>query len=126
MAMAIEGSYRWKSVYFVAAIIGMVVVGMSSKADGAISCSTVVSDLIPCLSYVSGSSAKPTKGCCNGIKTLNTAAKTTDDRQAVCNCIKSVASSYSSYFDKASKLPGLCGVNLGFALTPSLDCSTVH
>ncbi|GLJ47353.1 hypothetical protein SUGI_0999530 [Cryptomeria japonica] len=54
----------------------MVVVGMSSKADGAISCSTVVSDLIPCLSYVSGSSAQPTKGCCNGIKTLNTAAKT--------------------------------------------------
>ncbi|GLJ47344.1 hypothetical protein SUGI_0999420 [Cryptomeria japonica] len=124
MAMAMERSYKWKSIYFVVAIIGTVVVGMSSKADGAISCSTVVSDLIPCLSYISGSSAQPTNGCCNGIKTLNTTAKTTDDRQAVCNCIKSAVSSYSIYFDKASKLPGVCGVNLGFAWTPSLDCST--
>ncbi|GLJ47348.1 hypothetical protein SUGI_0999460 [Cryptomeria japonica] len=122
--MAKEGSYKWKLVYFVVAIIGMVVVGMSSKADGAISCSTVVSDLILCLSYILGSSAQPTKGCCNGIKTHNTVAKTIDDRQAMCNCIKSAASSYNNYFDMASKLPDVCGVNLGFALTPLLDCST--
>ncbi|GLJ47361.1 hypothetical protein SUGI_0999650 [Cryptomeria japonica] len=115
-----------KPVYFLVAIISMVVVGMNGGAEGAISCSMVVSDVVPCLSYVSGSAAQPTQGCCNGIRSLNSGAKTTADRQAVCNCIKSAASSYQSNYARIGKLPAACGVNLGFAITPSLNCATIR
>ncbi|GLJ47359.1 hypothetical protein SUGI_0999610 [Cryptomeria japonica] len=125
MARAMEGSCGLKLGFFVVVIIGVVVVGMSGRVEGAISCSTVVTDVTPCLSYVTGSDAQPTQGCCSGIKSLNAAAATTDDRRSACNCIKSAASSSNADYDKVGKMPGLCGVKLGYTITPSLNCNTI-
>ncbi|KAK8556550.1 hypothetical protein V6N13_064572 [Hibiscus sabdariffa] len=53
-------------------------------AQGAITCGQVSSALVPCLPYLkSGGTVPP--ACCNGIKSLNSAAQTTPDRQAACN-----------------------------------------
>ncbi|XP_057815512.1 non-specific lipid-transfer protein [Cryptomeria japonica] len=125
MARAMEGSNVSKLVFLVVVIIGVVVVGMSGEVEGALSCSTVVSDLTPCLNYVAGSAAQPTQGCCNGVKALNAAAKTTADRRSACNCIKSTAASTKANYNKVGKLPGLCGVKLGYTITPSINCNTV-
>ncbi|KAL2500305.1 Non-specific lipid-transfer protein 3 [Forsythia ovata] len=92
-------------------------------AEAAISCGMVVSDLAPCLSYLRGGNDIPA-ACCGGIKSLYGAAKTTPDRQAVCNCLKSLAGSYSSInFNKAAGLPGKCGVSIPYKIAPSTDCS---
>ncbi|KAK4406279.1 Non-specific lipid-transfer protein 1 [Sesamum angolense] len=61
-----------------------------------------------------------------GVKGLYAAAKTTPDRQSVCNCLKSLAASYSTLnLGKAAGLPAQCGVNIPYKISPSTDCSKV-
>ncbi|GFQ08746.1 non-specific lipid-transfer protein 2 [Phtheirospermum japonicum] len=87
----------------------------------AIGCGTVVSYLNPCIPYLTGKG--PIGSCCSGVKSLNSAAKTTPDRQSVCSCLKSIAGSYSVNLGKASGLPGQCGVSIPYKISPSTDCS---
>ncbi|KAJ0734860.1 putative plant non-specific lipid-transfer protein/Par allergen [Helianthus annuus] len=55
------------------------------------------------------------------------AAKLTPDRQTACGCLKSVYASNSGInLGFASNLPGKCGVNIPYKISPSTDCSTVH
>ncbi|MDG6100426.1 hypothetical protein EXU34_23615, partial [Alteromonas sp. ZYF713] len=60
----------------------------------AITCGQVTSKLAPCVGYLQKGGVVP-PSCCSGVKALNSAAKTTPDRQATCNCIKSASSSIS-------------------------------
>ncbi|GLJ47345.1 hypothetical protein SUGI_0999430 [Cryptomeria japonica] len=59
----------WEFVYVVVAAMAMI----SAGAYASISCMTV-----------SGAAAQPAKACCDGISSLNAAAKTKADRQAAC------------------------------------------
>ncbi|GLJ47363.1 hypothetical protein SUGI_0999670 [Cryptomeria japonica] len=103
-----------------------VAVIISGRVNAAISCSTVISDLRPCLSYVTGSAAKPSDACCSGVRSLNDAATTTADRQTACGCFKTISGIVPGFsWDRAGKLAAQCGVNVGFPITPSVDCSTV-
>ncbi|KAL2479341.1 Non-specific lipid-transfer protein 3 [Abeliophyllum distichum] len=97
-------------------------------AEAAITCGTVVSSLSPCLPYLQGRNGNAVPAaCCGGIESLYSAAKTTPDRQSVCNCLKSLAGSYKGInFDKAAGLPGKCGVNIPYKIAPSTDCSKVQ
>ncbi|XVF46117.1 hypothetical protein PTKIN_Ptkin03bG0001000 [Pterospermum kingtungense] len=64
--------------------------------NAAITCEEVTYYLIPCIGYgVFGGTVDPT--CCTGIKTLDAAAKTTEDRRKKCNCVK----------EGAARIPGL-------------------
>ncbi|XP_059318660.1 non-specific lipid-transfer protein 1-like [Lycium ferocissimum] len=99
---------------------------IAARADAAITCSTVLNGLIPCLSFVvNGGKVPPT--CCRGIKSLYGVAKTTKDRQSVCSCLKIASSSVSGInFKNAAALPGKCGVkNIPFKISPKADCSKV-
>ncbi|KAI3408970.1 Non-specific lipid-transfer protein [Psidium guajava] len=63
--------------------------------------------------------------CCNGIRSLYSAAKTTADRQGVCNCLKSAINGipYNAYnAGRAAGLPGECRVNIPYKISPSTDC----
>ncbi|KAL0413792.1 UNVERIFIED_CONTAM: Non-specific lipid-transfer protein 2 [Sesamum radiatum] len=54
-------------------------------------------------------------------------AQTTPDRQSVCSCLKSLAGSYKDVdLNKAAGLPGQCGVNIPYKISPSTDCSKVN
>ncbi|MCH1921665.1 Mpv17/PMP22 family protein, partial [Shewanella sp. A3A] len=67
-----------------------------------------------------------TQGCCNGVKGLNNAARTTADRQAACRCLKSLAGSIKSLnLGTVAGVPGKCGVNVGFPISLSTDCNKV-
>ncbi|GAB4856243.1 hypothetical protein Ancab_014170 [Ancistrocladus abbreviatus] len=95
-------------------------------ADAAITCGLVVSKVSPCLGYLQRNVPLP-PACCAGIRSLNSLAKTTTDRQAACNCLKSLSSSASGInYPKAAGLPGKCGVSVGFPISPNTDCSKVH
>ncbi|KAK4425039.1 Non-specific lipid-transfer protein 2 [Sesamum alatum] len=103
-------------------IIAAILVARGSEA--AVSCGTVVSYMNACIPYVTGKG--PLGGCCGGVKGLYAAAKTTPDRQSVCSCLKSLAASYSTInLGKAAGLPGQCGVNIPYKISPSTDCSKV-
>ena len=100
-------------------VICMVVAG----GEAAITCGQVVSKLTPCLTYLRNGGAVP-PGCCTGIKALNSAAKTTADRQDACNCMKTLSKSYTGLnLGLASGLPGKCGVSIPYKISPSTDCS---
>ncbi|KAK8539441.1 hypothetical protein V6N12_043067 [Hibiscus sabdariffa] len=62
------------------------------------------------------------EGCCSGIESLNAAAQTTPDRQAVCNCLKTAAATMNGInYSLASGLPSKCGVSIPYQISPSTD-----
>jgi len=59
------------------------------------------------------------------VRSLNSAAKTTPDRQAVCNCLKSAAAGISGFnANNAAALPGKCGVSIPYKISTSTNCAT--
>ncbi|KAH7672512.1 Plant non-specific lipid-transfer protein/Par allergen protein [Dioscorea alata] len=110
-------------------MVALMVVCMAAwwpKGEGALSCVTVVSSLKPCLAYVQGKGGLP-PGCCTGVQTLNGSAKTTADRQVACNCLKTLAKSMKGInYGIIEGLPGKCGVNVPYKISPDTDCTKVH
>ena len=93
------------------------------RAESAVSCNSVASSLSPCINYIRGMGPL-TAGCCGGVRNLNSAAKTTPDRQTTCNCLKSFAGRIPGVrFNLAAGVPGMCKVNVPYAISPSTDCS---
>ncbi|KAL3615781.1 hypothetical protein CASFOL_040075 [Castilleja foliolosa] len=102
----------------------LLVLAAAPHSEAAISCGTVVKYVQSCLPYVTNKG--PIGGCCGGVKGLYAAAKTTSDRQIVCGCLKTIAASSSDIdLGKAAALPGQCGVNIPYKISPSTDCSKV-
>ncbi|OMO94383.1 Plant lipid transfer protein/Par allergen [Corchorus olitorius] len=91
-------------------------------AEGGITCPQVTSSMAACIPYLKGGPL--TQGCCNGVRNLNSAAKTTADRQAACSCLKTAANAISGInFGLAGELPSKCGVSIPYKISPSTDCS---
>ncbi|KAG5069305.1 hypothetical protein AAZX31_01G121200 [Glycine max] len=111
-------------VAFLAAVLCMVVVS-APMAHAAITCGQVTSSLANCIGYLQ-KGGTPSSGCCNGVKSLNAAAKTTADRQTACNCLKSAASQISGFnANNAASLPGKCGVSIPYKISTSTNCATI-
>lgn len=113
------------------AIVCLVTFG--PKAEAAVtSCGPVVTSLYPCVSYImNGGNTVPAAQCCNGIRNLNTMAQTTNDRRAVCTCIKNAVSqsgfSYTNLnLNLAAGLPRKCGVNIPYQISPNTDCNRYY
>ncbi|XP_022144080.1 non-specific lipid-transfer protein 1-like [Momordica charantia] len=110
-----------------AAALLCIVIG-AKVAEAAMSCNQVVSDLAPCVSFVT-SGGTPSMICCNGVRTLNSQAQTTADRQGACQCLKSVIVRVSynpSNVANAAALPARCGVNFPYKISPSIDCKSIR
>ncbi|KAK2647521.1 hypothetical protein Ddye_015010 [Dipteronia dyeriana] len=94
-------------------------------AQAAVTCGRVASAVAPCISYLRSGSAVP-PACCSGIRSLNNAAVTTADRQAVCKCLKSTSASIPGLDpNRAAGLPGKCGVSIPYKISANTDCSKV-
>ncbi|KAL1314719.1 hypothetical protein HN51_041541 [Arachis hypogaea] len=99
------------------------------KAEAAVSCGQLTNELMPCLSYILYGGNTVPQGCCNGVRTVFNTARTTPDRQAVCNCIKSsiVGVPYTNFnIVNAAAVPKKCGVNISYQISPNIDCSRVQ
>lgn len=106
-------------------VVMCIAVMLTPHAEASISCGQVVSSLSPCIGYVKSAGGVVPPACCSGIKSLNSKANTTPDRQTACNCIKSAAGNISGVnLGLASALPSKCGVDLPYKISPSIDCST--
>ncbi|WVZ16968.1 hypothetical protein V8G54_009950 [Vigna mungo] len=104
------------------AVVFMVVV--SAHMAHAITCGQVGSYVAPCIGYLQ-KGGNPSGPCCNGVKNLNNAAKTTADRQATCKCLKVLASSASGVnAGNAASLPKKCQVNVPYTISTSTNCNT--
>ncbi|KAI3676561.1 hypothetical protein L1987_86172 [Smallanthus sonchifolius] len=90
--------------------------------DGGVTCQLVVSSLTPCAAYLTRGGPVP-PSCCSGINSLYRAAATTTDRQTACKCMEQAA---GISLNAASSLPGKCGVNIPYKISPTTDCSKVQ
>ncbi|CAI8600666.1 unnamed protein product [Vicia faba] len=101
---------------------------VAPMAEAAFSCTTVMTDLGQCLTYLeAANSASPSEPCCAGLKKLLAAAPTVADRHAACNCLKSTAGAISNLnANNAAVLPGKCGVNLPYKFSTSTNCNTIN
>ncbi|KAJ9558457.1 hypothetical protein OSB04_013071 [Centaurea solstitialis] len=108
---------------FLVAIASLLVFCVPST-DAVMSCSTVIQDLMPCVSYLQNGSGMPPPACCEGAKALMAAASTTADRQAACSCLESASANVGLNLGLAATLPDNCGIDLGFTISRNVDCST--
>ncbi|WP_404852727.1 non-specific lipid-transfer protein [Escherichia coli] len=115
-----------KSVAMNVALMVLAVMLIAGPHAEAITCGQVASGLASCISYLQGSGPLPPQ-CCSGVKSLNAAASTPADRKTACGCLKQIAGSIPRInYSFASGLPGKCGVQIGYPISLSTDCSKVN
>ncbi|XP_010252074.1 PREDICTED: non-specific lipid-transfer protein 1-like [Nelumbo nucifera] len=111
-------------VMFGCLVLAFMVVA-APNAEAAITCGMVATQMTPCVNYLQNGGPVPA-ACCNGVKTLYGAAKTTPDRQTTCSCMKSAATQVPTIkVGNAASLPGKCGITIPYKISPTTDCSKV-
>ncbi|KAE8714449.1 Non-specific lipid-transfer protein isoform 1 [Hibiscus syriacus] len=114
----------WKSVSLMLVVSMAVISGAPEMVKATITCSDVVGNLMPCLSYISNG-GPISSACCSGVKTLYGEAQNPGDRQSVCKCIKSAVNGigYSNInYDLVAGIPEKCGLDIPYKICPSTDC----
>ncbi|KAL8204417.1 hypothetical protein R6Q57_010040 [Mikania cordata] len=110
------------SLLLLISIVSLLILLVPSS-NAIISCGTVIQDLTPCVSYLRSGSGKPPPACCSGAKALVAAASATADKRAACSCLQMASRSLNPNPTLAKSLPGKCGINLGFTISPNVDCT---
>ncbi|XP_042471288.1 non-specific lipid-transfer protein 1-like [Zingiber officinale] len=111
-------------------VVGLIAVaillGAAMTVEAQITCTQVVSYLFPCLGYVQG--IQPLTGsCCNGVRSLNAAAKSREDRQTTCNCLMRTAAGVQGIQPGLiSGIPAKCNVAVPYPINPNADCSRIN
>ncbi|KAK2414900.1 non-specific lipid-transfer protein [Trifolium repens] len=98
-----------------------------SLADPAELCDKIRHAFIPtCFPYLRNpdSSIPPPEPCCNALKDINNEIPDTDERRVACKCMQFVITITpgADLPDRAIALPGKCGVDLPFQLSPWEEC----
>ncbi|KAL0694194.1 hypothetical protein Bca4012_061374 [Brassica carinata] len=94
-------------------------------SESTISCSVVINDLQPCVSYLTSGNGQPPETCCEGVRSLDAATTTSADKKAACECIKSVANSVTVKPELAKALASNCNASLPVDASSTVDCNTV-
>nr|AAY84146.1 lipid transfer protein [Catharanthus roseus] len=110
-------------------LLGLVILiwmlAYNPRPSEALTCDDVNNNLISCLSYVAGGGKVPTS-CCSGVKNLLSLAKTRNDRQTACSCLKSLAvEANNDQLKRAQTVPKSCSLTIPFPISRDVDCSKV-
>lgn len=93
-------------------------------ANAALSCGQVQLTVAPCIGYLRSPGGSVPAPCCNGARAVVNQARTTADRQSVCRCLKSTSMSLPGLnLPALASLPAMCGINLPYKPSPSIDCN---
>jgi hypothetical protein len=94
-------------------------------ANAAPSCVEMEQTLIPCLEYATHPGPPPPpEPCCNAIKTLHNQTHTPQDRRDCCGCVKFIIIDTPGLnLPAVAAMPKDCGVDLGYEISPDMDCS---
>lgn len=112
-----------KGSFIAMAALLLLLIFLIPDTEAAISCSDVLKDLKPCVNYLTKGSGKPPADCCNGAKSLASAATTPADKKTACGCIKNAAQKMNPNAQLAQALPGNCGITLPVPVSATVDCS---
>jgi hypothetical protein len=98
------------------------VLNASGRPSDDMSCKDAVTALLPCQSFLVGSSQPPpTAACCAGAKNVlqQLKAATGEVRKALCECILNVGKEKGVMPERAKQVPELCKINVH----PNVDCN---
>lgn len=107
------------------ALVACMVVLLYVHADGAITCTDVRNDLMPCVPYIMGGASGVSPSCCDGVRNLKNAASTPDDRRTACQCLKSAAQSVPAGANVGAAAKNMlrqCNVKLPYKISVSTNC----
>nr|XP_017245084.1 PREDICTED: non-specific lipid-transfer protein [Daucus carota subsp. sativus] len=112
---------------FVAMMVMYMVLATTPNAEAVLTCGQVTGALAPCLGYLRSQVNVPVPlTCCNGVRGLNNAARTTLDKRTACGCLKQTANAVTGLnLNAAAGLPARCGVNIPYKISPTTDCNRV-
>ncbi|CAJ1948410.1 unnamed protein product [Sphenostylis stenocarpa] len=111
------------SLKFACVVAVLCLVVVTAPTARAITCGQVTGSLSQCITFLIKGGAVPGQ-CCAGVKSLVAAARTTQDRQTACNCLKSAAGKITGFnANNAAALPGKCGVNIPYKISTSTNCA---
>lgn len=104
-------------------VMCMAVVWANTQTATAITCGQVSGNLVGCVGYLQNGGPVPPR-CCNGIRNIMAAARTTFDRRTTCNCLKAAAGQVRGINPaNAQSLPSKCGVNIPYKIGTSINCA---
>ncbi|TKW21766.1 hypothetical protein SEVIR_4G142800v4 [Setaria viridis] len=115
-----------KTISAIAVVLLAALAVQQQLARADIACPDVLNDMEPCLSFLQGGDASPSGQCCAGVRALYSAADTTADRRATCECLKTAYSQVHAQLSAARALPEECGLSLSYPITPDIDCNTIE
>lgn len=110
-----------KWVITVTMIIGFMA---SINNVGSISCGDAIAAMVPCESFVLGSSLPPPSAeCCSSARNLESMADTTEKRRDLCKCFEQVGPSFGVKPDRVKSLPLYCKLKITLPADPHFDCT---
>ncbi|XP_015897378.2 non-specific lipid-transfer protein 1-like [Ziziphus jujuba] len=108
-----------------ALVLCMVLAGSLTSTEAGMACNQIKVQLAQCMNYLI-KGGNPPPQCCAGVKNVVSASRTTPDRQSACNCLKATAATLRGInVGNAASLPGKCGVNIPYKISPNTNCATV-
>ncbi|KAL3753377.1 hypothetical protein ACJRO7_000727 [Eucalyptus globulus] len=100
-------------------LLAYMAVAVAPVARAAVTCSQAL-----CIPYMRSDMGPMLASCCNGFKSLDSAAQTMPDCQATCECLKPVSGSISDLnYGVVAGLPEKCGVSIPYKISPGTNCS---
>lgn len=114
-----------QAVVIAVAAMLLLLLAAASVSEAAVTCGQVSSAIGPCIAYARGAGAAPSAACCSGVRGLNAAVRSTADRRAACNCLKTAAARVGGLnAGRAASIPSKCGVSIPYAISPKPPTST--
>ncbi|RHN46676.1 putative plant lipid transfer protein/Par allergen [Medicago truncatula] len=96
-------------------------------ANAVITCRDAAITLMGCLPYVAHPTPSPPQNCCAAVLDVTGQAITREDRQAVCSCLKGLMNGIPGLdLTALASLPKVCGANIGYEISPDMDCSKIN
>lgn len=111
----------------IAIILVLIMCCMKDATHASIDCTTVLSLISGCSNFVEFGDPEPLLGtpCCDGVTNMyKVASDSIENRRSTCNCMMGFITMYNPNATAVARLPGLCGVSLGFTIDPATACDT--
>ncbi|KAJ8759721.1 hypothetical protein K2173_009822 [Erythroxylum novogranatense] len=107
-------------------VLACMLVAAPVTVRAVIACNTVSSKLAPCINFLKNGGTVPAT-CCGGVTSVQSSARTTADRQQVCECLKQAAGRITGLDTRnANALPKICKVNIPYPISTTTNCKTVR
>jgi hypothetical protein len=113
-----------KNPLWTATILLLVIYSMK-ETTATVDCTTVISLISGCSNFVEFGDPEPALGtpCCEGVTNMyKVASDSIENMRSTCNCMMGFITMYNPNATAVARLPGLCGVSLGFTIDPATAC----